>query len=914
MFIFLLSHHTNAPIAPPLPHDLLSFNRSGKSPARRSIGQLSPFHHQKIDDSGIACKIQKTGDNNRQVSEKNKENTNKLNITVTKASPTSAEILTTAKKIMSKRETPSSNFKTLKEKFETNPVNSNNVSIAEEFLTPKLLIKKFEAMSSSKENANNNNNNTTRRKAIQFQTPKLIDNDLNNQKPPSGQKPQLVTLRRNSDNTTPSSTVPLKARRSSLGDNLRQYHKENEIDDDDDDEQYDTSINKTLTPKVIREKFEQMKKRTSLNSRESSEMQFSLTNVTSMSDQKDDNNLLNNDDITENFNDDDEEEPIYEELNLIQQSKDDDHQNYIKKQQIIANFKLDEDEFIDEDDTDEIYENTSSLTDINMHHNLESTNRTESISDLKSNFKTDLDSISSFDSTSTTTTQTYDSTMNNNNSQETELFSIKDYRKQSKKQQNLQHQKSLPDSYSSSQQQQQQTQIKLNTRKSSMLNSLTNGQSKINVINEKANNSRNERIKELEELIKKEDNIITQAGSALEQCLSNSQFNGSNEHIECNTLLLISCQKRQAYLTEIQRLRLAMTNSSSCSSISTISSNDDDLSGTLIFSDIQLPVRESYLSKLKSGQEKRVFYFICLLRYGIQVLQTQVISVQELLSTRDTTITFPNRMAISNVDVNFKVKIDIYAMEMLPKDKHKKSPTKTREIKEKFFSPFKAGVFSSHHSSNTHHHNHHIDSHLHQQSNNLKSSNFIHIDTVEIMHKDLSRNNFKLNISSSSIPLTGYLNIQVRCMPSKSIELRGFLTMFEDVSGYGSWDRRWCMLSNSTLSYWKYPEDEYKKSPLGSINLIECTNDKVHILSRDICARKYTFELQCMKSNVVNNDNEQQIKADSIISKSFDSFKFTKNWLSADTRENANDWITHINWALCNLRLWNPNAMKPIKK
>jgi hypothetical protein len=33
-------------------------------------------------------------------------------------------------------------------------------------------------------------------------------------------------------------------------------------------------------------------------------------------------------------------------------------------------------------------------------------------------------------------------------------------------------------------------------------------------------------------------------------------------------------------------------------------------------------------------------------------------------------------------------------------------------------------------------------------------------------------------ISSSSIPLIGVLHIEVRCMPSKSIELRGFLVSF----------------------------------------------------------------------------------------------------------------------------------------
>ena len=175
-----------------------------------------------------------------------------------------------------------------------------------------------------------------------------------------------------------------------------------------------------------------------------------------------------------------------------------------------------------------------------------------------------------------------------------------------------------------------------------------------------------ERVKELEELIKQEDNVIHQTGVALEKCMHDAHFSGSGEHIECNRLLLISCQKRQAYMTEINRLKLPTTGSikkgaelTTAFSSSPATAGDElsstDLTGLLIFSDLQLPVKESYINRLKAGDEKRVFYFLCLIRNGVQVLQTQVMSVQELIGSRDTSITFPNRMAINNVDINFKV-------------------------------------------------------------------------------------------------------------------------------------------------------------------------------------------------------------------------------------------------------------------
>ncbi len=128
-----------------------------------------------------------------------------------------------------------------------------------------------------------------------------------------------------------------------------------------------------------------------------------------------------------------------------------------------------------------------------------------------------------------------------------------------------------------------------------------------------------ERIKELDELIKQEDNIIHQTGIALERCLHDSQFSGSGEHIECNRILLISCQKRQAYMTEINRLKSLLVSSKKSASVDSDNKSDSkqngssssdgeippsDLTGLLIFSDIQLPVKESYINKLKLGDGK----------------------------------------------------------------------------------------------------------------------------------------------------------------------------------------------------------------------------------------------------------------------------------------------------------------------
>lgn len=70
-----------------------------------------------------------------------------------------------------------------------------------------------------------------------------------------------------------------------------------------------------------------------------------------------------------------------------------------------------------------------------------------------------------------------------------------------------------------------------------------------------------------------------------------------------------------------------------------------------------------------------------------------------------------------------------------------------------------------------------------------------------------------------------------------------FQTIFEDVSGFGAWHRRWCVLSGNCISYWTYPDDEKRKNPTGRINLANCTSHQIEPANREFCARRNTFEL-----------------------------------------------------------------------
>lgn len=67
--------------------------------------------------------------------------------------------------------------------------------------------------------------------------------------------------------------------------------------------------------------------------------------------------------------------------------------------------------------------------------------------------------------------------------------------------------------------------------------------------------------------------------------------------------------------------------------------------------------------------------------------------------------------------------------------------------------------------------------------------------------------------------------------------------MFEDVSGFGAWHRRWCVLSGYCISYWTYPDDEKRKvtelmmALLYSVLVfIECSLQKTQLFIRIINA------------------------------------------------------------------------------
>ena len=94
---------------------------------------------------------------------------------------------------------------------------------------------------------------------------------------------------------------------------------------------------------------------------------------------------------------------------------------------------------------------------------------------------------------------------------------------------------------------------------------------------------------------------------------------------------------------------------------------------------------------------------------------------------------------------------------------------------------------------------------------NIRGSSFGLVGVSNITPTTLRRREWSLEKVPFASPIDGIFQLKIQSHTESLIEERGFLTVFEDVGGFGSWHRRWCLLSNDQLLFWKYPDDEKLK-------------------------------------------------------------------------------------------------------
>ncbi|CAK9292863.1 unnamed protein product [Gordionus sp. m RMFG-2023] len=485
-----------------------------------------------------------------------------------------------------------------------------------------------------------------------------------------------------------------------------------------------------------------------------------------------------------------------------------------------------------------------------------------------------------------------------------------------------------------------------------------------------------ERIKELNNQVEYQQTIITQISQAL-LLFRNDKKNMSNvsqERIEAEKLNFIARQKRQLLLSEIGRLKqeekqiltkLAKeTNHIEYSPymISAEPSNNDS-EGFLNITNIKLILKPDFLSK-PFAHKYLDYYFLCLFKYGPHLVFTQLTpfapnsfdtrntggkmqnfasrSNNNFNANANTTLQMPKSVNINNcinihgMKGDWKIEFEVYTLYVKSSDKLVNSPHQN------YNSPLSSAHFSNSPStllkkltpSKKKFYNNSNSSNILVNKDKDTNSNFCNKDISEDENTNYSdagifvlsgfttitkrdyynRNrNFSLKRVPQLSPLQGSVLMNLKC--HTQLYHRGFLNMFEVIDGLGSWNRGWFVLSGQYISYWKYPENENNKSPIGKIDLTACVENSVRPVSIEKCPRPNTLELNvfkesfCDKSIVLETDMEGENLAKNTL----------RYLLSTDNKEQLKGWCDVINKALSHLNTWDrnfpnlKNLMMPLK-
>ncbi|XP_065485267.1 anillin [Caloenas nicobarica] len=425
------------------------------------------------------------------------------------------------------------------------------------------------------------------------------------------------------------------------------------------------------------------------------------------------------------------------------------------------------------------------------------------------------------------------------------------------------------------------------------------------------------KMQELNNEINMQQTVIYQASQALNCCFDEEHGKGSQEEAEAERLLLLATEKRTALLEELNKLKSEGPQSRRNKGAST-STEFAPSKGSVSISEMRLPLKADFVCGTVQKPEAANYYYVIILRSGAEnLVATPLASTASSLN--GDALTFTTTFTMHDVSNDFEINIEVYSLvqrkEVTSTEKRKKA-NKSKVITPKRLltsitskSTLLTPAMASPGGLNA----------VRTTNFNLVGSHKLSLSSVGNVKFALDKINFeggekellgymfqdKVPFLS---PLEGHIYLKLKCQVDSSVEEKGFLTMFEDVSGFGAWHRRWCVLSGNCISYWTYPDDEKRKHPLGRINLANCTNHRIEPANREFCARPNTFELITVRP-------QREDDRETLVSQCRDTLCVTKNWLSADTKEERNLWMQKLNQVLVDLRMWQPDACyKPIGK
>ncbi|CAH1388715.1 unnamed protein product [Nezara viridula] len=385
-----------------------------------------------------------------------------------------------------------------------------------------------------------------------------------------------------------------------------------------------------------------------------------------------------------------------------------------------------------------------------------------------------------------------------------------------------------------------------------------------------------EKVKELTVEMQRQIETVSQASKALNLCLSTPGFMGSTAEVEAQKLLLVASARWTSLKQEIERLRIEKR----------LRSGDCELDlGDINIQSISVPLKSCIASRDQSS-----VHLVCLVRSGYVVLQTEVVALDKT-SIRNGRISFQKILNLVNLYSDFTVSVEIYGFiaqhpaEFVSDYKHRTTPSKkdknrsaAKKAKDKMI-PIESPA----------------------GPNVVRSSAFQMWGFAVFSLRELNRTSFSLSKVPYTCPLEGNIEISMISSLQSQIEHTGFLTVFEDVGGFGAWKRRWCQLKGSCLAFWTYPEQFWDgKVAVDTIDLAAVSTVEAALAPRDVCARPHTILLESQ----LRGSNLQE----SLVVKRRGDMTVHRHLLAADTHEERLAWCKQINKVLHLLRTWKVNC------
>uniref|UniRef100_A0A8C3VVE9 Anillin n=1 Tax=Catagonus wagneri TaxID=51154 RepID=A0A8C3VVE9_9CETA len=405
-----------------------------------------------------------------------------------------------------------------------------------------------------------------------------------------------------------------------------------------------------------------------------------------------------------------------------------------------------------------------------------------------------------------------------------------------------------------------------------------------------------QKMQELNNEINLQQTVIYQASQALNCCVDEEHGKGSLEEAEAERLLLIANEKRTLLIDELNKLKNEGPQRKNKTS-PTSQSGFVPSKGSITLSEIRLPLKADFVCSTVQKADAANYYFLIILKAGAEnMVATPLASTSNSLN--GDALTFSTTFTLQDVSNDFEINIEVYSLVQ------KKDPSgldkKKKAYKSKAITPKR--LLTSITTKST------LPSSVMASLNAVRTSNFALVGSYTLSLSSVGNTKFALDKVPFLSPLEGHIHLKIKCQVNSSVEERGFLTIFEDVSGFGAWHRRWCVLSGNCISYWTYPDDEKRKNPIGRLNLANCTSRQIEPANREFCARRNTFELITVRP-------QREDDRETLVSQCRDTLCVTKNWLSADTKEERDLWMQKLNQVLVDIRLWQPDACyKPIGK